>query len=101
MTIATWARYESRPTWSPDGARIAFLSNLGGDGESLIFWVYQGVANRVYRVDRAGGKPRLLEAFAGDWSLERGGVYPTFSFAGAGRALPGGGPAATDPQLPG
>ncbi len=54
-----------------------------GDGESLIFWVYQGVVNRVYRVDRAGGEPQLLEAFAGDWSLERGGGV---SFSHDGRS---------------
>ena len=54
-----------------------------GDGESLVFWVYQGVANRVYRVDRGGGEPQLLEALAGDWSLERGGGV---SFSRDGRA---------------
>ena len=43
-----------------------------GDGKSLVFWVYWGVANKAYRVERSGGEPQLLQAFAQDWSLERG-----------------------------
>ncbi|HZD05730.1 MAG TPA: prolyl oligopeptidase family serine peptidase [Longimicrobiales bacterium] len=48
------------PVWSPDGARLAFLSTRGGEGEQVLPWVWERASDRLRPLgtegvlDRAG-----------------------------------------------
>jgi len=69
-----------RPTWSPDGTRLLFISNRGGSGDAVWSQRADGVgsATQMVRTDIA-----VFEAF---WSPDgKWIVYRTDDDAGAGR----------------
>jgi Tol biopolymer transport system component len=51
---------DSSPTWSPDGSRIAYVSDVSDPGDH---------ANEIYVVDATGGEPERL-TLNSVWDLE-------------------------------
>ncbi len=43
---------ESNAVWSPDGARIAFISKTGNGSEIFVFWLAEGKIARLTQLDR-------------------------------------------------
>ncbi|MGE3345520.1 MAG: prolyl oligopeptidase family serine peptidase [Vicinamibacterales bacterium] len=56
LTEGTWN--DSSPVWSPDGSRIAFLSNRSGSTQLHVMWVETREILQLTRFDRAPGGVR-------------------------------------------
>jgi Tol biopolymer transport system component len=57
--------FESSPAWSPDGTRIAFVTDRDRNGDCL-FHDCVGFASEIYVIDADGGDERRLTEFPGD-----------------------------------
>jgi dipeptidyl aminopeptidase/acylaminoacyl peptidase len=56
LTDGAWR--DTAPTWSPDGRRIAFLSNRSGSSQIHVMWVDTREVLQLTRVDRDPGNLR-------------------------------------------
>jgi serine/threonine-protein kinase len=56
------------PTWTPDGERIAFASNLGGAGLTNVFWRAADASGETSRLVESSD-PRFPRSFTSDGAL--------------------------------
>ncbi len=86
-----------RPAWSPDGGRLAFFADAGGE---VRLWVYDLGTGGSRRVADARVKPRLWPGDEARWSPDGRRLYVPLVPAGGGDGGPEakGGPAAGKPE---
>ena len=55
---------ESRPLWSPDGTRLAFISTRTGNGDIYVLTLATGAVQRITFDDAPGPAERLVTRWA-------------------------------------